>query len=64
LIPAANLSSADLYGADLRSANLSSANLYGADLSSTTCLDYAYYPTGDVPVGWIRDSNGYLSRAK
>jgi hypothetical protein len=38
--------------------------IHAANLSSLTCLDQAYYPAGTVPVGWVRDRNGYLSRAK
>ena len=70
-LSSADLSSADLRSADLRWANLSSANLRWADLrwadlSSApyaTNLDQAYYPTGDVPAGWVRGASGYLSRA-
>ena len=53
LIP--SLSGADLTGAYLTWANLTRANLTGADLTR------AYYPTGEVPEGWTRGADGYLS---
>jgi hypothetical protein len=36
---------------------MSGANLSGANLSG------AYYPTGDLPNGWARGTDGYLMRA-
>lgn len=53
----ADLTDAHLPGADLTRANLMDADLTRADLTG------AYYPRGDVPAGWTRNSNGYLARA-
>lgn len=42
---------------DLRGANLEGAYLEGAYLRG------AYRPTGDLPDGWVRGTDGYLARA-
>ena len=71
----ADLTGADLYGVDLSLAYLTGANLTGADLTRTYLaradltranltgadLTRAYYPTGEVPEGWTRGADGYLS---
>ena len=51
----ANLTGANLTGTNLARADLTRANLTGADLTR------AYYPTGEVPEGWTRGADGYLS---
>jgi hypothetical protein len=57
-LPGANLSEANLSGADLSWANLPGADLSGANLSGAD-LSWAYRPT-DPPVGYSVNPKGYL----
>jgi hypothetical protein len=63
----ANLTGANLTRANFAGANLARANLTGVDLVLANLtganLAGAYYPTGDLPVGWRRAENGYLERS-
>ena len=47
----------------LRGANLRGAYLVGADLRGAY-LRGAYYPSGDIPAGWARGTDGRLVRTE
>lgn len=55
-VKGANFTNTSLCNANLIGVNLQDAILHGVDLSN------AYYPKGDIPIGWARNNNGYLKR--
>ena len=58
----ASLDRASLDGASLVGASLVGASLVGASLDGASLVG-AYRPHGDLPDGWIRSPDGYLTRA-